>query len=304
MQSLADKRVLITGGSSGIGLACAQRLGRAGARTVLVARGQEGLNDALSQVPNCVGVFAADAGVPEQIGEAVRFAAERLDGIDVVVAAAAALSYGPFMELSMEDYTRTISSTLLSGVNTTYAVLPELARSHGTLVIVASVAGRVPVPWLAAYSAAKHGLRGFTRALACELRALDVPVRLALVNPGPVDTPIWPRARTPDGRLPPLLDGPYRAADVAAEIELAIRGRGPMERSVGGLMALWERFDALLPNLSVRVTGTLAGLGWRNRDQHPRQESDGLTQPTTRARVSAGLRSRPSLLTKLRTITR
>jgi len=301
-EPIAGKRVLITGGSSGIGLATAERLGLSGARTALLARGEEALLQAAERVPGCDGVFVADAGDFEQLSAAVDEAASRLGGLDAIVAGAAALAYGPFLELTREDCERVISSTLLSGVNTAYAGIPHLTSSGGTLVFVASVAGRIPVPWLSAYAASKHGLRGFARSLACELHALRVPVRVALVNPGPIDTPIWRRARTPDRRLPPEVTGAYRAEDVAAEIELSIRGQGPMERTVGGLMAAWEMIDALMPNSALKATAALARLGWRDREQRPPQDEDGLRQPLTEAHLSGGLRSRPSLLTRLRTL--
>jgi NAD(P)-dependent dehydrogenase (short-subunit alcohol dehydrogenase family) len=301
-EPVAGKRVLITGGSSGIGLATAQRLGRGGARIALLARGEEALAQAADRVPGCDHVFAADAGDPEQIGAAVDAAADRLGGLDAVVAGAAALSYGPFLELEREDYERVISSTFLAGVHTAYASIPHLERTRGTLVLIASIAARIPVPWLTAYAASKHGLRGFARSLTCELDALDVPVRVALVNPGPVNTPIWRRAHTPDGRLPPEVTGAYRPEDAAAEIELAIQGRGPMERTVGGLMALWAAVDAVIPNTALKATAAVAGLGWRNREKRPPQEEDGLRQPLTEANVGGGLTSRPSLLTRLRTL--
>ncbi len=301
---IAGMRVLITGGSSGIGLATAERLASRGARIALLARGEEGLVKAAAKVATCEGVFVADAGKLEQLTAAVDAATERLGGLDVVVSGAAALAYGPFLELSPEDYERVISSTFLSGVNTAYASIPHLARSEGALVFIASIAGRIPVPWLTAYAASKHGLRGFARSLTCELKALDVPVRVALINPGPVDTPIWRRMHTPDGRMPPAVTGAYKPQDVAAEVELAIRGRGAMERTVGGLMAVWATIDAVMPNTALRATAAVSRLGWRKREERPPQHSDGLSEPLAEAHRSGGLVSRPSLLTRLRTLRR
>lgn len=297
---LAGQRVLITGGSSGIGLCAAQRLGRSGARVVLVARGENGLADAARQVPGCAGTIAADVSDADAVDVVVQGALTRLGGLDAVVVGAGAASYGPFGEMSAGDYERTIRTTLLGAVHTTHAVLPCLERSRGTLVIVGSVAGRVPTPWLSTYAAAKHGVRGFARSLDCELRALRKPVSVALIAPGPVDTPFWRRARTPDGRLAPELRGAYRPEDVAAEIVRAISVTGRTERTVGALMLPPIVLDAMFPNLTIAPLSVLARLGWRARAQRPLSDDDAFAQPTAEARPRGGLVSRPSALTKLR----
>lgn len=299
---LAGRGVLITGGSSGIGLATARRLGAAGARTVLLARGEQGLADAAGKVTGCAGTVSADVSDVESLKGAVKRAAELLGGLDAVVAAAGAGAYGPFREMTSEDYRRTIEITLLGMINTAHLTLPELERTRGVLVVVGSIAGRLPTPWLSAYTAAKHGVRGFMRSLDGELRAQRSPVRLALIAPGPVDTPFWTRARTPDGRLPPEIRGAYRADDVATEILRAIAGGGGLERSVGGLMGVTALLDAVVPNLIQAPAGAVARLGWRQRERHEPSDDDALSQPTEEAREDGGLVSRPSIATKVRSL--
>jgi NAD(P)-dependent dehydrogenase (short-subunit alcohol dehydrogenase family) len=180
------------------------------------------LSDAAGKL-QAAATVRADVGDAVELEAAVTEAAELFGGLDAVIANAGAATYGPFTESSVEDYEQTIRTTLLGMINTAHAALPHLERTHGRLVVVGSVAGRLPTPWLSAYAAAKHGVRGFVRSLDGELSALDIPVELALVAPGPVDTPLWRRARTPDGRLPPELHGAYDADDVAAEVARAAR---------------------------------------------------------------------------------
>jgi NAD(P)-dependent dehydrogenase (short-subunit alcohol dehydrogenase family) len=303
-QPLAGRRVLITGGSSGIGLACARELTASGARVALLARGEEGLRCAAASLDPAPPAISADVTDAEAMRAALARAAELLGGLDVVVANAAAAAYGPFVDMSVDDYRRTIEVALLGMLNTAHAAIPHLECTAGTLVVVGSIAGRVPTPWLAAYTAAKHGVRGFARTLSAELRALGSPVKVALVAPGPVDTPFWARGRTVDGRLPPRLYGVYRPEDVAREVTRAI-GSARTERTVGGLMALVAFVDAIAPNAMVRLLGPLARPGWRKRDSRPPEPADALTEPAAKADLHTGvLRSRPSVLVKLRDLAR
>ena len=303
-QPVAGRRVLITGGSSGIGLACARELTAGGARIALLARGEEGLREAAASLAPEPATIAADITDPAAIHAAVEDAARLLGGLDVVVSNAAAAAYGPFAEMSVDDYTRTIDVALLGMLNTAHAALPQLERTGGTLVVVGSIAGRIPAPWLAAYAAAKHGVRGFVRSLSAELRALGSPVRVALIAPGPVDTPFWERARTVDRRLPPRVYGAYSPEDVAREVTRAI-GSPRTERTVGGLMAAVAFADAIAPNATLPVLGRVARLGWRRRAGRPLEPSDALTEPATRADLrTRALRSRPSVLVRLRDLAR
>jgi NAD(P)-dependent dehydrogenase (short-subunit alcohol dehydrogenase family) len=298
--AVAGRRVLVTGASSGIGLACAHELTARGARLVLLARGEAGLRAAAAQLDPQPHVVCADVTDVEALRDAIDRAADLLGGgLDVVVANAAAATVGPFAQMSADDIHATLDSALGGFLNTAHVALPHLERSGGRLVVVGSIAGKVPTPWLSVYTAAKHGVRGFARTLSAELRALGSPVRVALVAPGPVDTPFWRRARSVDGRLPPRLYGVQRPEDVAAEVVRAF-GSPRTERSVGGLMAVVAFADAIAPNLTVRLTAPIAALGWRRRERHAPEPADALTQPTTEAHVHEGLPSRPSVLVRLR----
>lgn len=94
LDSLAGKRVLITGGSSGIGLACAHELTARGARVALLARGEHALRDAAASLDGAAEVVAADVSDTDAMCGALNYVAQALGGVDAVVANAAAAAYG------------------------------------------------------------------------------------------------------------------------------------------------------------------------------------------------------------------
>ncbi|HWD65074.1 MAG TPA: SDR family NAD(P)-dependent oxidoreductase [Solirubrobacteraceae bacterium] len=295
---LSGLRVLITGGSSGIGLAVAEQLAAQNARLAILARGGAAVTEAAGRT-GAVGL-TADVTDPAQLAQAVDQAAAQLGGLDAVVACAGVGAYGPFADMQPPDYEQVVQITLVGLLNTAHAAIPHLEASRGTLVAIGSVAGRLPAPWLSAYAAAKHGVRGFMRSLDAELRAQRRPVSLALIAPGPVDTPFWVRARTPDHRLPPEIRGAYPADDVAREVLRALAAPRRLERTAGGLMNVAIALDSLAPNLTQIPLGVLARLGWRSRHKRPISSEDALTQPAQTAERSGGLTTRRSLLQLLR----
>ena len=116
------QRILITGGSSGIGLACARRLTRAGATVVVLARGEEALAEAREALGPQARAIAADVGDPIAMREAVQRAAEQLGGLDAIVAGAGVGVYGPFTEMTPDDYERSVRTTLASPGSTSLIV--------------------------------------------------------------------------------------------------------------------------------------------------------------------------------------
>lgn len=113
-------------------------------------------------------------------------------------------------------------------VRMTLALLPRmLERGTGTIVNVASVAGRVGTPREAAYSGSKFALSGFTEVLAVDL--WDTPIEVRLVQPGPIDTPIW---GLPDNEAASYSGPKFPPEDVAAACVAALRGDATFETFV------------------------------------------------------------------------
>ena len=215
---LQGKRVLISGASSGVGLAAARAFARAGCDVAVLARQPEGLEVAAKVVRDHgrrAVVVPADVADREQVGAAVARAEAELGGLDVVVSNHAAPVFGPFRDVAPEDFDRAVQVTFLGAVNLIRSALPALERSHGTLVVTGSLMTKVPLPTFSSYASAKHALRGFVNTLRVELRAQRSPVRVCLLNPGAIDTPFWRNATSATGRQPRLPPEGYTPSVIA-----------------------------------------------------------------------------------------
>src|SRR5829696_5192042 len=202
MGALRGRRVLLTGASSGIGRATAERLAREGCELVLVARDEQALGEVAAVVEEHGGrahVLAADLGDAAAASGVADTAAELLGGLDLLILDAGVASFGSFEDTPREDFERTLRVTFHAQADTLRTALPHLERSGGVVVAVGSTVSRMPVPMLAAYSASKRALRGLLGAVRMELRERGSKVRIAMVSPGPVDTPFWGRMTSPAG---------------------------------------------------------------------------------------------------------
>jgi short-subunit dehydrogenase len=181
---------LITGGSTGIGHAIAERLAGRGWRLLLVARGR----DRLAAAATVLGAdhVVADVGSPDAPRRIRRFLDDAgVDRLDLLVCNAGmpGRGDGPSVDAA---YARVVIDTNLHGmIGVTTAVWPLLCAAHGRVVNVCSVAGTVAVPDAAVYSASKHAAVAWSRSLA--VSAARDGVGVLTVNPGPVATDGFPQ---------------------------------------------------------------------------------------------------------------
>lgn len=187
-KGLAGLRCVITGGGTGIGAGIARVLAARGARIAVVGRRRKPLQDVVASLRGRKGDALAQVGDVTDAGamrRAIARVAAAFGGVDVLVANAG--SGGPNgCAVPGPDRWDEIVRTNLDGVyHTTLAVLPHLADG-GRIVAISSVLGRFGVPGYTAYCASKHGVIGFTKALALELAPRRVTVNA--ICPGWVDT--------------------------------------------------------------------------------------------------------------------
>jgi NAD(P)-dependent dehydrogenase (short-subunit alcohol dehydrogenase family) len=188
--ALVDSVAFVSGASRGIGRAIALRLAGAGARVVATARSAAGAETTAGAIVACGGEaigLACDVSSPKSVADAVAAAQEHYGHIDILVNNAGAAESAPLSRTDEELWSRMIEVNLTGTYRCTREALPGMiVRGKGRIINIASIAARVGWQYTTAYCAAKHGVLGFTRALAQEVATRGITVNA--ICPGWVDT--------------------------------------------------------------------------------------------------------------------
>jgi NAD(P)-dependent dehydrogenase (short-subunit alcohol dehydrogenase family) len=239
-----SRALLITGASTGIGFSTAIEAARAGFHVYAGVRSDR---DA-QQLREHTGVtpLTVDVTQPQTLAAAAeRVAAEGVPLAGIVCNAGIAIG-GPAESVPLDEWRRQFDVNCVGAIATVQAFAPLLRASHGHIVLVGSVSGRVAFPYLAPYSASKFALRAIADSLRVEFAPANVAV--SLIEPGSVKTPIWAKGRAMGAelraRLTPEMPAYYaRAVDALVNgLEHEERTGMPVERVVSSiLLALTRR---------------------------------------------------------------
>jgi NAD(P)-dependent dehydrogenase (short-subunit alcohol dehydrogenase family) len=214
----AQETAIITGGSRGIGLAIARRLGRLGARVALCARSEESAQQAARSLRE-QGVDALGAAADVSSADAVRRFVERVrgtfGGVSLLVNNAGVGVFRPALEIEETEWDRMLNTNLKGAWLMSRAVAPlMIAAGRGQIIHIASLAGKNTFAGGGAYCASKWGLRGLAGCMAEELRGHGI--RVSLIFPGSVHTEFSPHAGKDPGRM-------LQPDDVAHVVEMLVR---------------------------------------------------------------------------------
>jgi short-subunit dehydrogenase len=252
--ALAGRLAVVTGASSGIGLATAEALARAGARLVLVSRSAARLETAASALASATVGGPPPVVVPCDVADPVGILAmtdrvhREAGPPDVLVNNAGIGHWGPVAELPVERVRAVVEVNFFGAVHCTMAFLPAmLERGRGTVVFVSSGFGAIPFPYTAAYCASKHALNGFAGALRAEVEPRGV--RVLVVLPGATRTAFFEANAYPADVLSRYIFQRLAAPEQVARSIVRALVRGRRRVVVGRLNDLGLRLAGALPEL-------------------------------------------------------
>ena len=236
LKKLANQVIVITGGSSGIGLVTARLAATRGARLVLNARNEEALQQITSEINQAGGQaigVAGDVGKFEDVRRIANAAVERYGGFDTWVNNAGVSIYGQVLDQSLEDQRRLFDTNYWGVVHGSMIACGHLRTRGGALINVGSVLSDRAIPIQGTYCASKHAVKGYTDALRMELEEEGAPISVTLIKPSAIDTPYIQHAKN---LLPvePLNPPPVYAPETVAEAILHCAENPERDVIVGG----------------------------------------------------------------------
>ncbi|HTU09961.1 MAG TPA: glucose 1-dehydrogenase [Allosphingosinicella sp.] len=241
---LDGKTVLITGGTSGIGLAMARRFAREGAQVVISGRSREMLDEAVAQIGEGAIGLQGDVADLRHHAAAAREMADRFDGLDIYVANAGINAIRPSAEVSESDYDSQFAINARGAFFGVQKMVPVM-RDGGAILVTGSIASEKVLDGHAVYAGTKAALGAFVRSWAIELKHRRI--RVNMLSPGPTDTAILDKLGVPADQRPSF------EAAMAAAIPLGRLGR-PEELAAAALFLVSDA-GSFVTGMNLRVDG-------------------------------------------------
>ena len=250
LKPISRQVVVLTGGTSGIGLTTARMLAEHGAKLFLIARNEEALiaiRDEIRAAGGQAEYAVADVADHAALEAAADKAVEKFGRFDTWINDAGAFMYGRFDDVPLADQRRLFDVTYWGVVHGTMIAAQHLRQGGGAIVNVGSVLGEVAIPYQGPYCAAKFAVKGFTEAFRREVEAERQPISLTLIKPAAINTPFTDHARnrmdSPGTRNPPPAYDPHLVARAILHAcanpvrDLTIGGAGGVSLVIGNIVA-------------------------------------------------------------------
>jgi len=252
LKRLEDQVMVITGGTSGIGLATAKRATERGARVVLCSRNEAELRDTVAAIEERGGTarsVVADVANQEDVDRLAARAIEEFGALDTWVNNAGVSFYGRLTEVAIEDMRQLFEVNFWGTVYGARAAVKRLRGSGGALINIGSVVSDRAIPLQGAYSASKHAVKGFTDALRMELEEEGAPISVTLIKPSTIDTPYFKHAKNYMS-VEPKPPAPVYAPEVVANAILRAAEHPIRDITIGGGGKLITALGAAMPRLT------------------------------------------------------
>jgi NAD(P)-dependent dehydrogenase (short-subunit alcohol dehydrogenase family) len=246
-RKLENKVALITGGTTGIGLATAKRFAAEGAKVIVTGRNRETLEAARRELGDRAEVIESDAGDEKQIAQLFEGLAKTHRRLDVLFLNAGIAKFAPLADASVKDFDAMWSVNVRGSWLALKHALPLLAEG-ATVLVNTSVAGQKGLPNAAAYSSTKGALRALVRGAANELA--ERKIRVNAISPGPIETPIFGKTGLSRAQTDEFLKG--------AASQIPLRRVGAADEVAGTAVFLASEDSSFITGSEIAVDGGLA----------------------------------------------
>ena len=255
LKHISQQVMVITGGSSGIGLVTARTAARRGARLVLAARNEQALKEICDDIRAQGGdaiYVVADVGNEDDVRRIADTAIAHYGGFDTWVNGSAVSIYGKVYEVGLDEQRRLFDTNYWGMVYGSRIALDHLRHRGGKLINIGSVLSDRAIPIQGVYSASKHAVKAFTDALRMEIEADGLPVSVTLIKPSAIDTPYMVHAKNYLD-VAPKNPPPIYAPDLVTEAILHAAEHHERDIVVGGGGRLMSTLGMMFPRLTDHV---------------------------------------------------
>jgi NAD(P)-dependent dehydrogenase (short-subunit alcohol dehydrogenase family) len=251
LKNISDQVIVVTGASSGIGLATAYLAADRGARVVLAARNETALQGIVQRIKasGAKAIYVvADVANVDDVQDVAEQATRTFGGFDTWVNNAGIGVFGRLDQVSDADNRRLFDVNFWGLVYGTQIAAVHLRRKGGAIINLGSVVSDVGFPVQGMYAASKQAIKGFTDAFRMELQEAGAPISLTLIKPTSIDTPFPRNAKNYLDQEPKLPPPVYRPKDVADAIVYAAQ-HGGRDYYIGGAGKLVSTVNKHFPTL-------------------------------------------------------
>ncbi|SAL23970.1 short chain dehydrogenase [Caballeronia concitans] len=289
LKPLREQTIVLTGATSGIGLATARLAAKAGARLMLVSRDEGALSSLAEELTKeggpDVGYTVADVGDESQLQAVADATIQRFGGFDTWINNAGVSVYGRIVDVSLEDQRKLFDTNYWGVVNGSRIAAKHLRERGGALINLGSELSDVAVPLQGPYVASKHAVKGFTDSLRLELKDEGAPVSVTLIKPAGIDTMFVEHAKNYLDQEPKLPQ-PVYAPDVVAKAILHAATHSERDIYVGGASRAMSGFGQRAPRLYDAIASKI-GIRIQLKKE-PRQSGDALYEGSGTLRERSG----------------